>query len=304
MVYHPFRHLGLKFVSVAIAFLIWLAVAGEHVVERSLRIPLELQNMPERLEIIGDVPPGTVDVRVRGSSGILGQVGPGDLVAVVDLLGARPGRRLFHLSPDQVRAPFGVEVAQVNPSTLALAFEASGSRVVPIKPAIEGKPAEGFEVASVTVDPPGVEVEGPETALANLEEVITEPISVAGASRSLREHVTIGVQTSSIRLRSAHDAVVTIEVLPIPVERVFRDVAVQPRSVREGLVARLAPGAATVTVKGPQDRVDAIEAESVRVFVDLAGLGPGRYNRQVQVEPLPGVEILQIEPQSVRVTLR
>ncbi len=49
MRYHPFRNLGLKALSVAIALLLWLSVSGEQIVERSLRVPLELQNIPDKL---------------------------------------------------------------------------------------------------------------------------------------------------------------------------------------------------------------------------------------------------------------
>ena len=62
MAYHPFRHLGLKLLSVAIAVLLWFTVSGEELVERSLRVPVELRNIPERLELV-DNPPATVDVR-------------------------------------------------------------------------------------------------------------------------------------------------------------------------------------------------------------------------------------------------
>ena len=55
--------------AVALATLLWLTVAGEHVVERSLRVPLEFRNIPPQLEIVGD-PPTTVDVRLRGSSAL------------------------------------------------------------------------------------------------------------------------------------------------------------------------------------------------------------------------------------------
>ena len=73
MRYHPFRHLGLKILAIALASLLWLTVAGEHVVERSLRVPLEFRNIPEALEIVGN-PPDTVDVgrweiREHGRSG-------------------------------------------------------------------------------------------------------------------------------------------------------------------------------------------------------------------------------------------
>jgi len=49
MAYHPFRHLGLKFLSVAVAVGLWFTVAGEQTVERSLRVPLELTNTPNNL---------------------------------------------------------------------------------------------------------------------------------------------------------------------------------------------------------------------------------------------------------------
>ena len=47
MAYHPFRHLGLKFLSIALAVVIWLLVADQRAVERSVRAPLEFHNVPE-----------------------------------------------------------------------------------------------------------------------------------------------------------------------------------------------------------------------------------------------------------------
>jgi hypothetical protein len=102
MAYHPFRHLGLKVMALALATLLWLSVAGEHIVERSLRVPLEFRNIPAQLEIVGD-PPATVDVRLRGSSSILGRIQPGDVVAVLDLSTARANR-----SGDRRRARAGL----------------------------------------------------------------------------------------------------------------------------------------------------------------------------------------------------
>jgi len=94
MAYIGFRHhLGLKFVSIALAALLWVAVAGEQTVERALRIPLEFTNLPAQLEVVGDAP-AVVDVRVRGSSGALNRIAGGELVAVLDLRSARTGRRL------------------------------------------------------------------------------------------------------------------------------------------------------------------------------------------------------------------
>lgn len=213
MAYHPFRNLGLKFLSTCIAAMLWLVIAGERVVERVLRAPVEFQNLPNGLELVGNLP-DTVEVRLRGSSGALSRMGAGDLAAVLDLRTARPGRRLFHLAPSQVTVPYGINVVQVGPSTLTMEFEAAGVRTVPVEPDIEGRPDPGFEVTSVTSDPATVEVAGPESALKRLDAAVTEPVSVNGETRSIREVVTIGVQDASLRLVTPTTAVVTVTISP------------------------------------------------------------------------------------------
>jgi YbbR domain-containing protein len=213
MAYHPFRNLGLKFLSTCIAAMLWLVVAGERVVERVLRAPVEFQNLPNGLELVGNLP-DTVEVRLRGSSGALSRMAAGDLAAVLDLRTARPGRRLFHLTPAQVTVPYGIDVVQVGPSTLTMEFETSGVRSVPVEPDIEGRPAAGFEVTNVASDPKTVEVAGPESALKRLHAAVTEPVTVTDETRSVREVVTIGVQDASLRLVTPQTAVVTVTISP------------------------------------------------------------------------------------------
>lgn len=209
-----FRNLGLKLLSVCVASLLWLVVAGERVVERVIRVPVEFQNLPADLEIVGN-PPEQIEVRVRGGSGTLNRLDPGDLSMVLDLLAARTGRRLFHLTPGQVNTPYAVEVVQVSPSSATIEFETTGIRVVRVQPEIDGTPAEGFEVVSVESVPATVEVAGPESALLALGEAITEPVSIAGQSRTVREIVTVGVVDSSIRVRAPQTATVTVTIAPV-----------------------------------------------------------------------------------------
>ena len=213
MAYHPFRNLGLKFLSTLVALMLWLIVAGERVVERVMRAPVEFQNLPAGLELVGN-PPDTVEVRLRGSSGALSRMTAGDMSAVLDLTTARPGRRLFHITAEQVTVPYGIEIVQVGPSTLMVEFEMSAIRRVRVEPDIDGRPAPGYEVAEVKSDPDTVEVAGPETALKLLQSAITEPVSVADQTRTVREVVTIGVPDSSVRLRSPQTAVVTVTIVP------------------------------------------------------------------------------------------
>ena len=45
-------------------------------------------------------------------------------------------------------------------------------------PPVEGRPAPGFVVGTVTAEPPTVEVIGPESAVERATEALTEPVSV------------------------------------------------------------------------------------------------------------------------------
>jgi YbbR domain-containing protein len=303
MRYHPFRHLGLKILAIALASLLWLSVAGEHVVERSLRVPLEFRNIPEQLEIVGNTP-DTVDVRLRGSSAVLSRLQSGEIVAVLDLSSARSGSRLFHIRSDEVRAPFGVDVSQVVPSTLALELEKSARRKVPVAPVIDGDPAPGFIVGKFTADPATVEIVGPESHVRQVAEATTEPISVKDARSRIRDNVTIGIVDASVRLAQAQSANVTVEIWPAPVERRMPDVPVRWRNLGAGLRAQVSPQLVHVTVRGAKDPLAALRGDSVQAFVDLAGLGSGRYNLRVQVDPAESFGVVAIDPAVVSVTIK
>ena len=303
MRYHPFRQLGLKLLAVVLASVLWLTVAGEHVVERSVRVPLEFRNIPDALEIVGNAP-DSVDVRLRGSSAVLSRVQTGEIMAVLDLATARAGSRLFHIRADEVRAPHGIEVTQVVPATLALELEKSARRQVPVVPAIEGDPAAGFVVGRVIAEPPTVEVVGPDSRVKQVAQATTEPVSVENARARVRDGVTIGVVDPSVRLVLPQSAQVTVEIWPAPVERQLADVPVRYRNLGAGLRATLSPQLARVVVRGAKDALAALQADGVNAFVDLAGLGAGRYNLRVQVDPAESFGVVEIEPAVVAVAIR
>jgi YbbR domain-containing protein len=298
----PFRHLGLKVLSVVLALLLWMIVSGEETVERGLRVPLELQQVPVGLELTGEVP-ATVDVRVRGASGTLSRVSTGDVVAVLDLRNARSGRRLFPLTPKDVRVPFGVEIVQVQPSALAMAFEPSASRLVTVMPAVDGRPAPGYVVGSLEADPKTVEVIGPETAVRRATEALTEPVSVSGARERVQQSVTLGLIDPSLRLKNAGTATVTVQIVPAPLERSLQGRPVHLRNVAPNLEAQAIPSAVGLTLRGSREALARVEADDIVAYVDLAGLGPGQYSLTVHADSSPEAGVTRIEPSSVQVRI-
>jgi YbbR domain-containing protein len=297
-----FGNAWLKLLSLGLALLLWMVVSGDETVERGLRVPLELTQVPAGLELLGEVP-ATVDVRVRGASGTLSRVGTGDLVAVLDLRTAQSGRRLFPLTPDQVRVPFGVEIVQVLPSAVTRAFERSASRELPIAPAVEGRPAPGFVVGPLVAEPRMVEVIGPESAVKRATEVVTEPVSIAGARTHVKQSVVLGLLDPALRLKTARSAMVTVEIVPAPLERTLRHEAIHLRNLGANLQAEAVPATAEVTVRGNRDTLGRVAADDLTAFIDLAGLGPGEYSLTVHAESSRDAGVTRIAPESVQVRI-
>jgi YbbR domain-containing protein len=303
MAYNPFRNLGLKAVAVGIAALLWVVVGGEKIVERSLRAPLELLNRPDTLELVGDAP-SAVDVRVRGTSTALARLAPGDVTAVLDVATAKPGANFFHLAPDHVRAPFGVEVTYAGPATVQFVFERRVVKTVPVVAPVKGEPAPGYEKRRVTVEPAEVEVEGPESAVRDVDQATTEPVELKASAAQVRETVTIGVLNNAVRLRSPRSAVVTVDIQAVPTERAIDAVPVRMQKLRSGQRAQSDPPNVAVTVRGDDRTLRTLGASSIEAAVDLAGLGAGRYRLPVRVAPSRLFGVVRVDPPQVRITIR
>ena len=293
------RHLWRKTVAVLMAAGLWFIIGGQKVVERAIRVPLEYTNLPSGIEMTGEIP-AVVDIRVRGSEAALSRMVPGEMVAVLDLAGARAGNRLFHITGSDVRSPSGVEVVQVTPGNVAIGFEATTSKSVRVSPAVEGTPAFGYEVGAITSTPATVEVFGPAGALDALQAVITEPVSVAGASSTVRDTVTIGVADRNVRIKALQRVDVSIEMRLAPLERIVSGVAVAVRGGRATpLVAE-----ATVTVRGRAQALEGLTATALRAYVDITTARPGMQKLPVAVDVPDGVSVVRVEPDHVSVRVR
>ena len=299
-----FGDLGLKVFAIALAVVLWRTVAGDPIAERGLRIPLQFENLPGSMEILADAPE-TVEVRLRGSSAVLGRLEAGDVVAVIDLGSERSGHRLFNMTAGRVRAPRGVEVTQVIPSGVALTLDVEGSpRTVPVVPVVEGQPAPGFVVGRVVAEPATAKVLGPLSRLRQLSEATTEPLDVTNAAVPVEAMVTVGVADPNLRIETPRATRVTVEIVRAPVERILADVPVRVRNVAAGLSPTVTPPSVTVTVEGPPELMRELDSGAVGASIDLAGLGAGGYDLSVTVEPYRAFRVTHQEPRVVQVDLR
>ena len=179
-----FRHyvlhnLGLKLISFALAVGLWLAVAREPVAEVAVDVPIEFRNIPENLEISSENIP-RAQIRLRGPERIVHRVRAADVYATVNLSGVKPGARTFDLAAQQIHQPTGLEVVQVVPGEIRVAFDIRLTRQVPVQPRVIGAFAEGYQIGQIVVDPTTVAISGPKRRVEAVEAATTDPIDVSG----------------------------------------------------------------------------------------------------------------------------
>jgi YbbR domain-containing protein len=292
-------NISLKALSVALAVLLWFFIAGEKTSERGLSVPVELQNFPRDLELTGELV-NTVEVRLRASPGIIHALGPEEISAQVDLAGAGEGERIVHLTPDSIRAPFGVNVVKITPTILTLNFERTVEKAVPIRPRLLGRPAPGFEVAEVVSEPAETRIAGPRSRVQEVESAFTEPLSVEGAKEPVVNSVNIGLEDPFLRLQGAPRARVTARVREVHERRVFDGLRVGVR----GGTAQVRPVVVRVVLTGPVSQLREVGPEDVRPHVGLEDGQEGTRRRAVSVEIAPGhpgVALEAVEPAEVTV---
>jgi len=199
----------LKIVSLLLATMLWVAIASETSSEVGLEVPLEYRNIPSQLEITGDTT-NTVRVRLRGASNLVKEISAKDVTAILDLDGMKAGEKVVSITPQNVQVPFGAEVVRVNPSRVRFSLERTMSKLVPVVPTIEGLPAEGYELGTVSMSPSKVQVEGPESRVRTLESVPTLPIQVDGRQSQVAQSVDLDVPDPQVRVQ--HPATVDIRI--------------------------------------------------------------------------------------------
>ena len=302
MVWHPFRNIGLKLVALGLGALLWFTVSGQQAERTVPGVPVVYRNKPATLEITDQT--NFVDIHVRGLDSQLRQALQRDFEARVDLTGARDGEQSFVVRTDHILSPFGLEVTKVEPGTVMVVLEPSGSANLPVRPLVEGTPAAGFVMSRMEVDPSTVTVIGPQPRIASASATTTDRISIEGARAPVTATVNVGVPDSLLRLRQPTAARVVITIEPAG-ERLFAALRVTVRNLGAGMRATVEPTVVSMSIRGAESLLARLEPNLLRPYVDVTGLGPGRHEVPVLLDLGGTLTVASVRPSAtVTVTIQ
>ncbi|MEK6578973.1 MAG: CdaR family protein, partial [Bdellovibrionota bacterium] len=171
-------NLGTKFVSVAIAVLLWFIVFGSRSVEVTKEIPLEVVS-PTEIVPANEIPE-KIAFRLSGPKAFLRAILDRREDPIrVNLSGAKPGLVTYRFFSDNIRIPIGVKVLSINPAAILIKLESMKRKDVPVKVDVHGTPPEGYRIVKAEVKPDVIRIKGAESRVDAITEVMTLPVDVS-----------------------------------------------------------------------------------------------------------------------------
>ena len=179
---------GLKVFALLIAFILWSLVVGQENSELSVRIPLELRNVPSTM-MVGNEVPTDIDVRIFGNQRRIRLVATRPVAKIIDLSGLPEGENFFLLRPEDFTFPTGVEAIRVSPSTLQVNLVRTTTGNVTVRPVLHCAPAQGFVVEDTVFNPTKVQVVG--VVVSSVWKDVAPSSSESGGSSTTHRHCAV-----------------------------------------------------------------------------------------------------------------
>ncbi len=298
------QNLFLKLLSLFFAIFLWYFVVGEDKVDTTVYIPLEIVNLPRDL-VVANQYKKQLEVAVTGPRGLIRGLSRQHTTRSVDLSKATPGTVVVRNTPDSIPFPRGIDTLQVQPSHVTLIIDKLISKELAVKPVIQGKPAKGYEVDTVVLEPATIILNGPQGVLGDKIFLSTNVINVADLKETVQTQVTLDLTPEVTALIGETILTAKIVIKEHKQNKVLSKVPLEIEHTADRTTYKIKPPTVKITAEIPYSMAKETEdfTSLVKASVNAASLPPGRHELKVDISYSPELNILQVTPDVVTVLI-
>ncbi len=298
------KHWLLKLLSLIIGASLWYFVVGQDQVDMIVTIPLELHNLPADL-VIANQYKKDIEVAIRGPRRLIQEMRQQNISRPVDLSKAAPGTVAVKNDSDSIRFPQGIAVQRVQPANITLLVDRLVHKDFTITPVTKGKPATGFVLENLTLNPPRITVTGPQTMLDRETALKTSTINLDALDRSTTFQVHLNLNEALLKLIGETVIEANIVLKETMVRKTVRGIPINVRDSSQAV--KTIPPTVAVEADIPEQIVQITPELSmlfraaVNVPADIPG---GEVPVLVNGITLPGhapIIIFKVTPEQVRI---
>ena len=200
---------------------------------------------------------------------------------------------------------FGADTLNIIPNTVEVfipVVQDTPSKTVPVKPVIDGKPAPGYQIARIMVEPETVKILGQFNKLDTIDLIQTLPVNLTDVKENVIREVDLSIP-SGVTVLYGTKVKVIVQIELSPVQKNF-DIPIKVYNSKSSQKVLVTTEAVKVNVEGKKDIMDNITFQDIIAFVDVAGLDFGTHELEVQIDAPGDVQLKNIEPQRVKVEIK
>ncbi|HEQ71825.1 MAG TPA: YbbR-like domain-containing protein, partial [Spirochaetia bacterium] len=162
-------------------------------------------------------------------------------------------------------------------------------KYVPVKPGagVRGEPRNGFALEQVKVSPQKVLVRGPQSRVARLQDVTTEPVDISGRTETVVRNVRVVTNDRFVRSIDVREVNVTAVITERRERKTISDVPVTFSRLKPDLSPAVNV-IGSIEVDAPVRFLETISGRDLELVADCGDVaGPGEYRVAVLPPELP-----------------
>jgi YbbR domain-containing protein len=294
-----------KVLSIALAIIFFVFHRMSTMESRFFSVPLRIEHNASLIP----ASPYTRMIRVslKGDANSIYPILEDDLEAYIDL--QKYETEGWYRTPVQILkkgTALGVEPLEitVDPMEISLELDHRISKYLPLTASLRGSVEEGYDLASHTLSPTQVVVDGPLRLLGNITELYTEEIDLDGRNADFSVMVNILNRDPLLVIRGNGMTEFRGFIQRRVSVRNFGNMPITVQGLNQKFTGELDVKQGTVRAEGSQNELDSFVPTASFLSVDASAIEKeGAYTLPLAVSLPAGLNLVRREPQEVSLTV-
>ena len=279
----------------------------ERLLEKTVPVKVEIMDLPPLGYQIrrDDITSDPITVTVRGPASQVEKVVAAVAEVYVQARRSSVDTTVALSARDTNNLPvFNVEVDPPVARVVVPVEPQPGYAEVPVVPLTVGQPAEGYRVASISVEPATVTLRGSPEALQRIPGYVeTEPLDISGATQDVVERLPLRVP-KNISVIGAKTATVTVRITPLEGGRTLVRV-LKLQGIPEGVNVIVPIESVQIVLSGPLPKLNNLKGDEVQAILDLSEIsGEGVFTLKPQILTPSDIRVEAVIPAEIQVEVR
>jgi YbbR domain-containing protein len=290
-----FRNFQYKLSALSLACMFWYIVQGEEILEINRRIVVNIK-VPEGFMVKG---PDTriKDATLRGSRVLLGDFSAKPLEATLRIPEGKTGQLRYRIDKEYIKNWDNRIKLTVHDPYLTVYVDEKMSKKVPVREFLKGVPGDGYIIEKSSIKPATVTVTGLKSDVAQIEEILTEPIDVSDLQASKSFEARLVAKDMPKSALSVDKVQVSLMVGEKKVNKRFGSVPVEV--LGSDFLTAVKPRYVSIVIQGTPGVLSFVKRSDLEAFVEARELEPGKkHTRPIQVKIPPETVLIETFPQT------